>query len=479
MREGAAGSRVLVGCGSIAPDLKVAVVDPETLVPCAPDRVGEIWVSGPSVARGYWRKPEETKQTFGAHLASGEGPFLRTGDLGFLDRGQLFVTGRLKDLIIIRGSNHYPQDLEHTVERSHRALRPACGAAFSIDVNGAERLVIVQEVNDRSSVPNEDVVAAIRRALTESHEVYPDAVVLIEPRSIPRTSSGKIQRYACREAFLAGTLDVVHEWRNREGRPDRKQNGASQPRSGLVWDYLSTQSFSHRLAGNANGNRNGNHQHPPVNPAEVSSAEPIAIVGIGCRFPGANGLEEFWTLLRNGVDAISEIPRERWDIDALYNPLPGTTAKMSTRWGGFLPGVDRFDPHFFGISPREAAAMDPQQRVLLEVTWEALENAGQPPDKLAGSRTGVFVGIGGFDYSNVIMNYQDHLKAINAYLGTGNAHSIAANRISYLLDLRGPSVAIDTACSSSLVAIHLACESLRSAQTDLAIASAVNLILSP
>jgi acyl transferase domain-containing protein/acyl-CoA synthetase (AMP-forming)/AMP-acid ligase II/NADPH:quinone reductase-like Zn-dependent oxidoreductase/acyl carrier protein len=479
--ESDAGSRVLVGCGGIAPNLNVVIVDPETLAPCAADRVGEIWVSGPSVASGYWRKPEETRETFGAHLAGGEGPFLRTGDLGFLDRGQLFVTGRLKDLIIIRGSNHYPQDLEHTVERSHRALRPACGAAFSIDVEGAERLVIVQEVNDRASVPSEDVVAAIRRALTESHEVHPDAIVLIEPRSIPRTSSGKIQRYACRQTFLAGTLEVVHEWRDRESSPERKRNGAVQPRSGLVWDYLSTQSFSHRLSGNANGNANGNgdRKHRPVTRPETDGAEPIAIVGIGCRFPGAAGLEEFWTLLRDGVDAISEIPRDRWDVDALYDPLPGITGKMSTRWGGFLPGLDRFDPHFFGISPREASAMDPQQRLLLEVAWEALENAGQPPDGLAGSRTGVFVGIGGFDYSNVIINYQDHLKIINAYLGTGNAHSIAANRISYLLDLRGPSVAVDTACSSSLVAIHMACDSLRCAQSDLAIAGAVNLIFSP
>ena len=191
-------------------------------------------------------------------------------------------------------------------------------------------MVIVQEVNDRATVPNEDVVAAIRRALTESHEVHPDAIVLIEPRSIPRTSSGKIQRYACREAFLAGTLDVVHEWRDREGRPDRKQNGATQPRSGLVWDYLSTQSFSHRLAGNANGNGNahgkGNHNRQGNRP-EIGGADPIAIVGIGCRFPGAAGLEEFWTLLRNGVDAISEIPRDRWDIDVLYDPLPEPPAK--------------------------------------------------------------------------------------------------------------------------------------------------------
>ncbi len=281
-KNGASGTRVLAGCGGVVPGLSVAIVDPETLLPCASDRVGEIWISGPSVAQGYWRKPEETKQTFGAHLATGEGPFLRTGDLGFVDVGnsgqQVFVTGRLKDLIIIRGANHYPQDLEHTVERSHRALRPACGAAFSIDVNGTEHLVIVQEVNDRSSAPNEEMVSAIRRALAESHEVHPDAIVLIEPRSIPRTSSGKIQRYASREAFLAGALEVVHEWRDPESRSDRKQNGAAHPRSGLVWDYLSTQSYSHRLAGNAHekahgnvhgnghrengsGNRRGNGQH--------------------------------------------------------------------------------------------------------------------------------------------------------------------------------------------------------------------------
>ncbi len=479
--EGASeGSRELVGCGGVAPGLRVTIVDPETHAPCTPDCVGEIWVCGPSVAAGYWRKPEDTKETFGAYLSTGEGPFLRTGDLGFLDRGRLFITGRRKDLIIIRGANHYPQDLEYTVEQSHRALRSSCGAAFSIDTDGAERLIIVQEVTDRESVPGEAVAAAIRRTLTESHEVYPDAIVLIAPRSIPRTSSGKIQRYACREAYLSGGLDIVHEWRDPEARSQSKQNGTNHPRSGLVWDYLSTQSYSHRLAGSPVGaNGKGKSEHLAEITTGAARVEPIAIVGIGCRFPGATGLDEFWTLLRNGVDAIGEIPRERWNIDALYDSLPGTLAKMSTRWGGFLSGIDRFDPHFFGISPREAAAMDPQQRVVLEVTWEALENAGQPPDKLAGTRTGVFVGIGGFDYTNVLLNYQDHLKIINAYLGTGNAHSIAANRISYLLDLRGPSMSIDTACSSSLVAIHMACESLRVAESDLAIAAGVNLILSP
>ena len=477
--QDAPGGRNLAGCGGVVPGMSVLIVDPETQSPCPPDRVGEIWVCGPSVACGYWQKPEETKNTFEAHLTGGQGPYLRTGDLGFLDAGRLFVTGRLKDLIIIRGSNHYPQDLEHTIERSHRALRLASGAAFSVDADGAERLIVVQEVNDTASASNEDIVAAIRRALSESHEVHPETIVLIKARSIPRTSSGKIQRYACREAFLAGKLDAVHEWRDTEGPQNRKTNGTSRPRSGLVWDYLSTQSYSHRLAGNAKTTGNGHHDRPLGNALGASAADPIVIVGIGCRFPGASGPEEFWRLLRSGTDAITEIPGDRWDVDALYDPFPGTLAKMSTRWGGFLTGIDQFDPHFFGISPREAAAMDPQQRVLLEVVWEALETAGQPADKLAGSRTGVFVGIGGFDYTNVLLNYDEHLKTINAYVGTGNSHSIAANRISYLLDLRGPSVAIDTACSSSLVAVHLACESLRAAQVDLAIAGGVNLILSP
>ncbi|HEX3372335.1 MAG TPA: AMP-binding protein, partial [Candidatus Acidoferrales bacterium] len=293
-QAGVEGSRMLVGCGGIAPELDVKIVDPETRALCAKDRVGEIWVSGPSVASGYWHRDAETVETFGAILATGEGPYLRTGDLGFFDQGQLFVVGRLKDLIIIRGSNHYPQDLEHTVEQSHRALRPACGAAFSIDVDGSERLVVVQEVNDRASASSEDVVAEIRRALVESHEVHPDAVVLIEPRTIARTSSGKIQRYACREAFLAGTLEVVHEWRETENCPDQKLAGGNLPRSGLVWDYLSTQSHSHRLAGNASRN-NSERAEPRPYPKEN---EPIAIIGMGCKFPGASSLDEFWTLLR-------------------------------------------------------------------------------------------------------------------------------------------------------------------------------------
>jgi acyl transferase domain-containing protein len=204
--------------------------------------------------------------------------------------------------------------------------------------------------------------------------------------------------------------------------------------------------------------------------------EPIAIVGLACRFPGAESPDAFWTLLSEGGDAIREVPPDRWDADEYYHAEPGTPGKMCTRWGGFLDGVDGFDAEFFGISAREAAYMDPQQRLVLETAWEALEDGGLVPAELAGSRTGVYVGISNYDYNRLLC--RDRLS-LDAYASTGTILAIAANRVSYLLNLRGPSVAVDTACSSSLVAVHLACQSLRLGESDLALAGGVNLILSP
>jgi len=211
---------------------------------------------------------------------------------------------------------------------------------------------------------------------------------------------------------------------------------------------------------------------------EAAKQEPIAIIGMGCRFPGgANTPEQFWQLVRNGVDAISEVPLSRWDIDAYYDPDPQAAGKMMTRYGGFVEPLYEFDPAFFGLSPREAATLDPQQRLLMEVTWEALEAAGQAPDRLKGSATGVFVGICTTDYSQVLI--QQGTTAIDAYWGTGNTHSVAAGRLSYLLGLQGPSIAVDTACSSSLVTVHLAVQSLRAGECNLALVGGVNRIISP
>ncbi|MBE9064031.1 type I polyketide synthase, partial [cf. Phormidesmis sp. LEGE 11477] len=214
----------------------------------------------------------------------------------------------------------------------------------------------------------------------------------------------------------------------------------------------------------------------PSYPVNSSSLEPVAIVGIGCRYPGgADTPDRFWQMLKSGVDSVTEVPSTRWDVDSIYDPNPQTPNKTNTRWGGFLDQVDQFDPQFFGIAPREVATMDPQQRLLLEVTWEALEDAGKLPETLRGSRTGVFVGIGTHDYS--IMLWQQPVNDPYATTGTGNC--IAANRISYLFDFKGPSLAVDTACSSSLVAVHLACQSLWTGESEMAVAGGVNVLLLP
>jgi acyl transferase domain-containing protein/acyl carrier protein len=216
-----------------------------------------------------------------------------------------------------------------------------------------------------------------------------------------------------------------------------------------------------------------------VDTLERARHEPIAIVGLGCRLPGgADDPDALWRLLREGRDAVREVPAERWDVDAYYDPTPGTPGKTYCRSAALLDGVDQFDPQFFGIAPREAEAMDPQQRLLLEVTWEALERAAIPPTGLGGTRTGVFVGIVTGDYSLLATRTGDTSR-LDGYFGAGIAHSIAAGRLSYVLGLQGPSVAVDTACSSSLLAVHLACQSLRLGECNLAIAAGVNLILSP
>lgn len=211
------GVRAIVGCGRGWLDQKIAIVDPDTLTLCPGDRIGEIWVSGSSVGKGYWNQPEETKRTFDAYLAdTGEGPFLRTGDFGFWDDGELFIAGRLKDMIIIWGRNQYPQNIEMTVEQSHPALRPGASAAFAVEAEGEERLAIVQEVERAylRKLDADETIGAIREAIAHQHELETYAVLLIKTGSIPKTSSGKVQRHACRAKFLDGSLKVVAQWRN-------------------------------------------------------------------------------------------------------------------------------------------------------------------------------------------------------------------------------------------------------------------------
>ena len=531
----------LVGSGGNVPGQRIAIVNPETLAQCAPEEIGEIWIAGDHIAKGYWGQPNETTATFQACLADiGEVPFLRTGDLGFLREGNLVVTGRAKDLIILRGRNVYPQDVELTAEQSHPALRPGCGAAFSVQIDNQEQLVVVQELEPRTKGDLQEVLRSIRQVVAEEHEIQVYHVVLIKAGAIPKTSSGKIQHLATRAKYLAGELQVVSDWRaDYESGEQASIDATTDQHSGvgsilelqkappasaiedwlvtrlagkvglapseidihqpftyyglgsiegvelagklegwlsrsvpptLVWDYPNIKAIAQYLSSETFSDTNAAIRELTTN------CEPIAIIGLGCRLPGAPDVPAFWELLHGGIDAITEVPPDRWDSNVFYDPTPATPGKMDTRWGGFLEQIDKFDSDFFSIAPREAERMDPQQRLLLEVAWEALEDAGLAPDQLAGSQTGVFVGISSSDY--YMSQFRDPVSN-DAYTGTGNAFSVAANRISYLLDLQGPSMAVDTACSSSLVAVDLACDSLRNGNCDLALASGVNVILSP
>ena len=602
----------LVGCGTALDRLTIAIVDPQTSTPCGPDRVGEIWTHGPSVARGYWRRKDATRDTFHAQLDGGATAYLRTGDLGFVHDGQLFIAGRRKDLLIVRGRNLHPHDIELAAERAHPALRPGAVIAFGIECNGQEEVVIGCEVDPRSGADHDEVLAAVRKRIAETQELVPHAVLVLRRGTIPKTTSGKVQRQACAGEFSALRLEIMRASIadvNLEGSrtappssrgpvdadamrraavarlgirsdfaPQARLSDAgigyaalletvraleeslgvtiavdallvrptletlvslatAQPAVApaaarsvaeierwfvaqigrqlglaesqievdqpfvsigldsmaavtlaeqlsqwlgsrvsptLAWDYPTIQ-LAARALGRAESSApaDAGVRAPAIDtraPRTHAETGAIAIVGIGCRFPGASGPDDYWRLLKDGRDAISEVPSTRWDSEDAH----GAPADSAMRWGGFLDQIDQFDAQFFGISAREAVRVDPQQRLLLEVTWEALEHAGYPRERLAGSPTGVFVGISSSDYYAL---QAERPETLDAYAGTGNAHSIAANRISYFLDLKGPSMAVDTACSASLVAVHLACESLRRGECSLALAGGVNLMM--
>jgi acyl transferase domain-containing protein/glutamate-1-semialdehyde aminotransferase/acyl-CoA synthetase (AMP-forming)/AMP-acid ligase II len=530
----------VIGCGTIdQAGHRILVVDPHSTQPVASRGVGEIWVSGPSVAGGYWRDAKKTAETFGATLANGDGPFMRTGDLGFVSDGELYVTGRVKDLMIIRGRNHYPHDIEQTVALSDSRCAQGAVAAFTVDRQGEPELIVLCEAAVSDSAQVAPVFAAASAAVARAHGVTVARLVFVPMRSLPKTTSGKLQRAQCRARYLRGDLAQLASAAAPAASAHRIAPGAAPARTIDEAAHIAAHSDSAasiktwmieavaqlkrvdgaqvdpnasffelgldslelvRLAG-ALGERIGREVEPavlfeyatiaklaaylrsdscaPLGAAagiaeQASHDDRCAIVGISCRFPGAADPRRFWTLLADGVDAITEVPSSRWDTGRFYDPTP-RAGRMSTRWGGFVDDVDRFDAEFFSITPREAACADPQHRLLLELAWEALQDAGIPSKQLAGSRTGVFIGISSSDYAHL----QRDIDALTAYSATGNAHSIAANRISYYFDFRGPSIAVDTACSSSLVALHLASRSLRDGECDLALVGGVNLMLGP
>ncbi|MGA2448027.1 MAG: beta-ketoacyl synthase N-terminal-like domain-containing protein [Polyangiaceae bacterium] len=520
----------LVSCGKPWSGHHVIVVEPDARVPLPERAIGEVWVSGPSVSDGYFERPGDTARTFGAFTASDppQGPFLRTGDLGTCIRGELFLTGRLKDLLIVRGRNLHPSDLEEAAEASHAALAGAYSAAFAVETGEAERVVLVHGMEVAPDPEGAaEILQCVRRAVVETHGINLHAICLVRRAQVPRTTSGKVQRSACRLRFLSGDLALIAEWRAPEPggsdeavvEPSRLAAAVPNQPAMLVSELVRriaartgvdasevdpnttfsrlgldslqvvglTGELSELLGTDVSPALAYDHPTPAAlaralttpkdrgRVSEVTGARPaglpVAVVGMGCRLPGAASLAAFWALLEGGRQAISRVPVERWGA-AVADALSSGGAPPSTFLGGFVDGIENFDAAFFDMSPQEAAHTDPQQRLLLEVAVEAIEDAGIRLDELAGTQTGVFIGISGFDFGRA-------LAQASGRAGTGVAHSIAANRLSYFFDLRGPSVAVDTACSSSLVAVHMAIRALRAGECDLALVGGVNAILSP
>jgi acyl transferase domain-containing protein/acyl-CoA synthetase (AMP-forming)/AMP-acid ligase II len=490
-------AHALVSSGRPLPDSTVEIVDPETRERAGAGRVGEIWLRSASVAGGYLDNAEATARAFHNTIAGEPERYLRTGDLGALLDGELFVTGRVDDLMIFWGRNVHPHDIEATSIDSDPTLASTRSAAFAVEGTDGPSLVVVQELPRRRLDPAEHgrIASAIRRRIAEEHQLTADAIVLVRPGALPMTSSGKIQRRTTRARYLAGDYpppvpiaaevaepapsDVEYQLRLlvaeaahctvRDVAPDEsfaafglasvqavgiaeklsRRLGRDVPAT-LAWDHPTIAAAARSLAPAAGG--------PTGDGPAPSLHEPIAVVGIGCRFPGADGPEQFWRLLAEGRTAITP-----WDRDHRYQ-------------GGFLTDPRAFDPTVFGITPREADAIDPQHRIILETTWHALEHAHIPPHRLRGTDTAVYIGLRGGEYER--LSTEDP-EAIDEYTATGTSANFAANRVSYALGLQGPSLVVDTACSSSLVAVHLACQALRTHETDTAVAGGANLILSP
>ena len=525
----------LIRCGRAQPDHTILVVDPKTRLRCPPNTIGEIWLAGPSVTQGYFQQPEATAETFQAFIADTQaGPYLRTGDLGVLDeQGYLAVTGRLKDMLIIHGHNLYPQDLERTVTEADSAFIPHGCAAFALERAGETRVVIFAEITSTAKNQAAALFKAAQHALAAEYDLTPYDIVLLRAHTLPKTSSGKVQRQACRQAYERQDFKALAQLRTGLSstpwlttkpvpQPSTEQltqwlqhwvaQTLQQPLTtldpttplqefglgslGLVnlvqalsaylqrplepilaWEYPTITALAKALAAPATLEEPLATASTASHPGAIN--EPIAIIGIGCHFPGgSDGPEAFWANLQQPADAISPIPADRWDVATYYAKDPQAPDKMYVKQGGFLADVRGFDAAFFRISPREAEYLDPQQRLLLTTAWEALEHAAIAPDTLKGSATGIFVGISSHDYEDLIQRTApaEHRQP---YEILGNTASTAAGHLAYFLGTQGPCIALDTACSSSLVAVHYARRALQTGECSLALAGGVNVILDP
>ncbi|PPK67089.1 type I polyketide synthase [Actinokineospora auranticolor] len=514
------GRRVPGSAGLAVPGVGVRLVDPDTGHDVAAGVEGEVWVSGPNLMLGYHNQPEATAEV----LRDG---WYRTGDLARRDaNGFVTITGRLRELIIRGGENIHPVEVEQVL-REFPGVADAAVAGRPDPVLGEVPVAYV--VPEESGVDAAALLATCRERL--AYHKVPVAVYRVD--AIPRTPSGKITRHRLGDlpATLladrpddagtpapgptAGTvsgddLDAVLDVVLAEVRAATGATGVDQDRPfvelGLgsmaavalasrvfaatgvplpataVFDNPTPASLARRIVERATGapaagSGSGSGSGGRGGRLRDRDTEPIAIVGMACRYPGGVGSpEDLWRLLVDGGDAIGPFPTDRgWDLANLHHPDPDHPGTTYTREGGFLDDAAGFDNAFFGISPKEATAMDPQQRLALELSWEVFERAGIDPGSLAGTATGVFLGVNGGDYQRL----GHGLPEYEAHLGFATSASVLSGRVAYVHGLHGPAITVDTACSASLVAIHLACRSLRSGESTLAVAGGVTVQSTP
>ncbi|MBJ7312897.1 SDR family NAD(P)-dependent oxidoreductase, partial [Rugamonas sp. CCM 8940] len=518
-------------CGALGDDIAVRIVTDHA--PSPDGRLGEIWVRSASVARNYLGAAADQAQSFGCVIeASAETGFFRTGDLGFVRAGCLYVAGREKEVMIVRGKNHFPADLEASIAAATSAqLTPV---VFGVEHDGAERIVAL--LGSAAPLPAQTLAAlaaAVRQQLATRHGVALHDLAFGSSAELRGAQTGKLNRRLVRQAYLAGALALQRLDGGAAEAPgpagpalagmiERLRREAFTPVLGAAAQALgeatpfgeagldSLQSL--RLAGliaerwalpfaptqlfrlqnlrevalHLLGQDAGAAAGAPAaaGPRQVGGdgggGEPIALVAMHGEFPGAApGLDGFWELLRSGGDAIGLIEQQRpalWEALLAY---PGQQRSRLPRWAGLLEQVDCFDAAFFGISRREAECMDPQQRKVLELLWTLAESAGQRPSSWSGQNIGLFVGAHATDYAEVLAARPDLMAHSGAYMDSGTHLTMIANRASRWFNLNGPSEVINTACSSSLVALHRAVASLRKGESSSAIVVGINLILTP
>ncbi|TPN83337.1 SDR family NAD(P)-dependent oxidoreductase, partial [Aquimarina algicola] len=528
-------------CGVIDEDVQILCVNPQTSCIAKADEVGEIWISSPSVAKGYFNQNEETNKIFNRTVKGFEDiGFFRTGDLGFIKEKHLYIIGREKEVIIINGKNYHPVDLEWVIRKKLPDLTlPIC--VFSWESNQQEKIIVVQETEILNDTEYKKLSQEILNSVAESYMLEIYEVNLVDKGVIPRTGSGKIQRKNCKNLYRQGKLSTLYKYNTATIKKENTtsltlnqdfehevltklkkdvfskivntgsenlENNMSLGELGLdsiqyinitkriedvfkikftpamLFKYQSIDKLANYISKQIEKSTNldiQQYQTPETDHKTKIEHEDtsIAVIGISCNFPGeATNPQLFWDNIVTGKNCITEISKSRPQVIEDYQNSHGDPSNFKPKWGGFIKDVDQFDAEFFGISPLEAESMDPQQRKVLQLTWSVIEDGGYDPISLSDSNIGLFVGAHSNDYAELISKQSSLIDTYGAYTDSGLHMSMIPHRVSRWFNFHGPSEIINTACSSSLVAIHHAIESINNGECKMAIAGGINLILS-